>query len=117
MKSDYILIAALIVLIIIIIYKTGHTQDVSEYMHSRKTLVFFYADWCGYCKKFWPTWNKLKKRKNINFVEISDKQAALYNVQSFPTIRLYSGDVSPNDHTYKEYRGDRSFGDLLSFIS
>jgi len=114
MKSDYILIAALIVLIIIIIYKT---KNASEYMHSRKTLVFFYADWCGYCKKFWPTWNKLKGQKNINFVEISDKQAALYNVRSFPTIRLYSGDVSPNDHTYKEYRGDRSLGDLLSFTS
>ena len=40
-----------------------------------KTLYYFYADYCGYCKRFNPLWEKLKQDMShkINFIKIDGK--------------------------------------------
>jgi len=59
-------------------------------------IVFFYTDWCGFCQRFAPTFDKITKVKDIkkNFAiafvncEKEENQALMheYNVQGFPTV-------------------------------
>ena len=80
-------------------------------------LYFFYADWCGYCKKFKPEWAKLKAEPNLGVqleeVDCSNEAPALakeYDVKGFPTLILVH---SSNKVTYE---GERSADAIISFI-
>ena len=80
-------------------------------------LYFFYADWCGYCKKFKPEWAKLKAEPNLGVqleeVDCSNEAPALakeYDVKGFPTLILLNGS---NKVTYE---GERSANAIISFI-
>jgi len=79
--------------------KWGNTTASNE-----AELLFFYANWCPYCKSAKPEWEKVKKEyenKTINgykviFVDVdcttpnneSTKLMDNYNVEGFPTIKL-----------------------------
>lgn len=75
-------------------------------------LINFYAEWCGACKQFKPTWNQLVdkyKNKNIDIssIECGNDETLLskYGVVGFPTIRLYTmKGGKTNVHEYKEMR-------------
>ena len=80
-------------------------------------LYFFYADWCGYCRKFKPEWEKLKAEPNLGIeleeVDCSNeapKLAKEYNVKGFPTLILL------NDGNKVTYEGERSADAIISFI-
>ena len=79
-------------------------------------IVFLYAPWCGHCKTFKPTWNKIKKKYSgkIQTKEInSDKQPQeikKYKVEGFPTVLFMKGNQRI------EYQGDRSAEDLDKFF-
>ena len=70
-------------------------------------LVFAYADWCGHCKSFKPTWEKVKKAKKGKGLEIielnADKNGAKIQelgVRGFPSvfyIKQDGGKVEFND--------------------
>ena len=59
-------------------------------------IVFFYTDWCGFCQRFAPTFDKITKVKDIkkNFAiafvncEKEENQPLMqeYGVQGFPTV-------------------------------
>ena len=59
-------------------------------------LVFFYTDWCGFCQRFAPTYDKIAKSRDIKknvavaYVnceeEANRKIAEEYNIQAFPTV-------------------------------
>jgi thioredoxin 1 len=59
------------------------------------TLVDFYADWCGPCKAMAPTLEQLSSKMGdkVKVIKINvDKNqnaAALYKVQSIPTLILF----------------------------
>lgn len=63
---------------------------------NKPIIVFFYTDWCGFCQRFAPTFNKITKMKEIkeNFAiafvncEKEENQEIMheYNVQGFPTV-------------------------------
>ena len=80
-------------------------------------LYFFYADWCGYCRKFKPEWEKLKAEPNLGIeleeVDCSNEPPALakeYDVKGFPTLILL------NDGNKVTYEGERSANAIISFI-
>ena len=82
-------------------------------------LYFFFADWCGYCKKFKPEWEKLKTMSNMGVtleeVDCSDNKntpalAKQYNVRGFPTLILVNG----SKHT--TYNGERTASSIVNFI-
>ncbi len=62
----------------------------------KPVIVFFYTDWCGYCQRFAPTFDKITKsskmKKNfaVAFVncekEENHKLMEEYGVQGFPTV-------------------------------
>lgn len=86
---------------------------------SKPTLILCYADWCGWCQRFKPTWGKIKatlsKSKDIHVVEVEYDNIhlmpkSLQNVRGFPMIQiLKSGKVK------KEYQGDRNHNDIVTF--
>ena len=84
-------------------------------------LYYFYTDWCPYCKKARPIWDKLKKKyenapvngKTVSFKEVNcEKEEGLadkFNIEGYPTIKLVKGnqvidyDAKPNDKNLKEF--------------
>ena len=79
-------------------------------------VLLFKAEWCGHCKRFKSTWDKLKenfsnKYKFIAYDADNDKDIIeKYNVQGFPTIKFKKGDK------VVEYQGSRDIESLSSMI-
>ena len=83
---------------------------------SQNEMLLFKADWCGHCKHFLPTWEKISKDSNlkVNFKmfdsEQNKKEIKQYNVQGFPTIMFKSG------NELIEYNGSRDENSIKEFI-
>ena len=98
----------------------------SEISPNDKTLVMFYADWCGHCKKLKPVWDETSKEVNANedsgvkMVKVNcgdpgknDKHKYImkkYEIAGYPTIKLIQGDK------VEEYNGNRTKDDMLKFL-
>jgi len=62
----------------------------------KPTLVDFYADWCGPCKRIAVVLDEIsQKNTNINIVKVDvDAEqdiASNYNISSIPTLMLFKG--------------------------
>jgi len=83
---------------------------------NKKTLALFKADWCGHCKAFKSTWEKLKNNmdKKISFVTYdADKnknEIQNFQIQGFPTLILLTGNKAV------EYIGPRDEYSIKEFI-
>ena len=92
-------------------------------MGDKKTLVLFYADWCGHCKKFMPEWDNEVTPEitplgiqvvRVNVGGNTAEEEALkneYKVKGFPTI------VYIKNGTPIEYDGPRSKEEIKKFCS
>ena len=74
-------------------------------------IMFFYTDWCPYCKSSLPEWNKFEEYiknlrnsidYNITLTKINgdkdEKTVEKYNIEGYPTIKLlYKGKVYDYD--------------------
>jgi protein disulfide-isomerase A6 len=78
-------------------------------------ITLYYAEWCGYCKRFKPTWEKLKEAFNgkVNYAEYESENKKVMereNIRSFPTIKItYNGQT-------EIYKGGREFDVLFSHV-
>lgn len=74
-------------------------QTIDKAIKSEKpTIVLFYADWCGFCKKFAPTFNdivktrKFKSKLAVAYVNGNDpdnqKYMQEYQIEGFPTVYM-----------------------------
>lgn len=89
----------------------------------KKTLVLFYADWCGHCKKFMPEWDNEVTPEitplgiqvvRVNVGGNTAEEEALkneYKVKGFPTI------VYIKNGTPIEYDGPRTKEEIKKFCS
>jgi protein disulfide-isomerase-like protein len=81
-----------------------------------KTMYLFKANWCGHCRNFTPTWEKLQSElsNKVKFVTYDadkhKKEIKDYNINGFPTIMLQSKDK------IIEYNGERHMEGLKEFI-
>lgn len=88
------------------------------------TIVLFHAEWCGYCKKFMPTWEKSASALNntktgngklIKFVAVeadaNPEVVKQYDVSGYPTIMIlkYNG-------VQETYNGERTMNGLKEFV-
>jgi thioredoxin 1 len=58
-----------------------------------KTLVMYYAPWCGFCKKLMPVWDDLANRygermQKVDCAALPD-EAEKHDIQAFPTVVLF----------------------------
>ena len=112
-----LIISIIIVIIIIFLLKNKIKESFKIGRKYDKTLLFYHMPWCGYCKNFMPVWDMLKPYKEYYNVDMQAINCERYpeictrdNVQSYPTIRLVSGNKKiEND-------GNRTLEDLLNFI-
>ena len=124
-------VAILLAILVVLYYfysthlKEGFEVDhdkLDEYISPDKTsLVLFYADWCGHCKKLKPTWNECSekaKKDGLNMVQINvgegtekDKELTeKYEIDGYPTIILFkNGKATP-------YNGPRTEEGFLSAL-
>ena len=74
------------------------------YKKQKPVVVFFYADWCGFCQRFAPTFYKvtkdreIKKKFAVAYVNCDKPENRGYmeqfNVQGFPTVYVINNDRS-----------------------
>ena len=91
-----------------------------------KTIVMFYADWCGHCKKLKPVWDETAKVVNgdeengCKLIKVNcgdpgnnESHKALmdkYGIKGYPTIKVFENGES------KEYEGERTKEGILSYL-
>ena len=99
--------------------KEGFNNHGNVAVSGKSTLVLFHAEWCGYCKRFMPTWKEAKSTLQNNNVVLKDYEAdenadimKANNVSGYPTLKLFKADGE-----VVNYEGDRSLGDLQRFIN
>ena len=91
--------------------KTDNTGNVYS-------LVLFYADWCGHCKKMKPEWEKFengqygKYCKKYESKDITSEMSERYGVQGYPTILLLK-----DGEVVQKYEGERNTNSFEEFIS
>ena len=82
-------------------YDKGRSLD--KALEAKKPmLVFFYTDWCGFCQRFAPTFDKITKDGNIKknfaiaYVNCEDqnnqKHTSDYGIEGFPTVYVVDKD-------------------------
>jgi thiol-disulfide isomerase/thioredoxin len=91
---------------------------------SEKTLVLFYADWCGHCKNLEPVWDECTKKskgrmvkRNVGAKDVDKKTEAenqalmdKYQINGFPTILVFqNGTATP-------YKGERTVEAFLDSL-
>jgi thioredoxin-like negative regulator of GroEL len=79
-------------------------------------LIFCYADWCGHCQKFKPTWNGFKSKYApvLDIRELNadqDKQEiGNLGVRGFPSVMLLNNGKRTN------FEGPRTMAGLEQFV-
>lgn len=106
-------------------FDTQADEIESRLASPEKTLVLFYADWCGHCQQLEPVWDetaaKSKGRlvkKNVGAKDVDKKtdeenQRLMdkFEIKGFPTIYVFqNGKATP-------YDGSRKAEDLLAQLN
>jgi thiol-disulfide isomerase/thioredoxin len=85
-----------------------------------KTLVWFYAPWCGHCKSMHKDWmiTEEKLRGKYSFIMIdSDKNNTIgrhYGIQGFPTLKYFTKETATSQG--EEYNGQRDSNSIINFL-
>ena len=88
---------------------------------TKPKLMLFHAKWCGHCVHFMPTFLKLKHESadldKIDIISIEEGQkggkelVAEYEIQGFPTIKLYDG------NKIHDYNGGRDINNIRDYVN
>ena len=138
-KKDHLpKLIGVIVVLFVLFYAYNHflkegfecsPSEVDSHIQTEdKTLVLFYADWCGHCKTIKPVWKKAAEKANTNnkrmvMIDVGgdspekpktpEQQALIdkYQIDGFPTILVFqNGRPQP-------YNGKRGADDFLNALN
>jgi thioredoxin-like negative regulator of GroEL len=98
------------------------SEDDSSFIQSDSApvFVFFFVNWCGYCKQTKPEVEKLGNQyhgvdiKHID-CEKSPEMAQKHDVKGFPTMKLFPKGINNTDGVV-DYNGPRKVGHMKKFI-
>jgi thiol-disulfide isomerase/thioredoxin len=115
------------------ILKTDETKDVANANRRNKVadLYFFHVDWCPHCRTAMPVWNSFADDYNgreingvtvkchtINCTDEDDPKVTdkvnMYDIQSYPTVKLVLGDGTVVEFDAKIER--ESLSDFLDTV-
>ncbi len=96
-------------------YDKGRSLDKAKET-KKPILVFFYTDWCGFCQKFAPTFDKITKDSRIKkdfavaFVNCekpeNSKHVSDFKITGFPTVFVIDDDGEKTQLDNKKFFGD-----------
>lgn len=82
-------------------YDKGKTYEKAQ-AKNKPMIVFFYTDWCGFCQRFAPTFNKVEKNRNIKkkfaiaYVNCEEERnrevVEEYQIKGFPSVFVVDKD-------------------------
>jgi hypothetical protein len=109
--------ALIVIIIILIIFAILYPKNYGDGFNPGKdetVVVLHYVDWCGFCKKFKPTWFRIKQatedRNTFLGMMENNEDKNPTGITKMPTIIKYSRGNKT------EYDGDRSYESVLEFI-
>lgn len=109
----------LIVLLAVACLYMLYRSFAQRYPEHANTFMFFYADWCGHCKRTKPEWTSFTQSAatqvpGIKAVAMQDTQSrdvmAKFGVKGFPTLVLVDAKGGRHDFT-----GPRTAAAMLAF--
>jgi protein disulfide-isomerase A1 len=90
---------------------------------SKDVFLEVYAPWCGYCKRLEPFWTQLGEHvakttdsivvAKMDGTENDIPEEAGFDIGGFPTLKFFKAETNE----MIDYDGDRSLGDLISFLN
>ncbi len=93
------------------IVKNPTREQFESVVSSGKTLVDFWAGWCGPCRAQTPIVEKLEEETDVNLVSVNVDEdgelAEMFRVASIPTLILYE-----NGEKIKKFVGFTSLAEL-----
>ncbi|EAN78229.1 bloodstream-specific protein 2 precursor [Trypanosoma equiperdum] len=101
----------------------GKTTIVAKTMQKHLTsgkdmLILFFAPWCGHCKNFAPTFDKIAKEFDATDLIVAELDAtanyvnsSTFTVTAFPTVFFV-----PNGGKPVVFEGERSFENVYEFV-
>lgn len=106
-------LAAVIVVVLVLRAKESFEDSAND---GKRTIVLYYAPWCGHCKNLKPKWEKVaEKYKNdgtVTFKKVNcddnPEEAQKMGIEGYPTIILFSSGkkhVYDGDHTEEGIEG------------
>lgn len=113
------IIAIMIASIVLALYFLVKTLcKPKEGFDTKPTVEFFYAEWCGHCKKFMPTWDKVVEKmageaefKKLNSDDKDVKELMkMHGVKGFPHVQKTVGSETT------EFSGPRTEEALIKFV-
>ena len=137
MKSDekQYLIIMLIIIILLLLHVNGRmirrkkqkkqqpiektTNNQQPISKEEKTIVLYYANWCGHSRAFIPEWEKFEKycQQNINDINVIKMLCEGDNAKNCKGIRGYPTVILINNGKAVTYKGDRTMESLIEFVN
>jgi len=118
LKPDYLPMGlVLLVIVLLLVYfftqskegmESGTDVLIAHQASTEKTLVLFYADWCGHCQRLEPIWEEASKMSKGRMIQrdvgskeakgetAAENQALMdkYKIDGFPTILVFQNGKS-----------------------
>ena len=112
------LFSIVLVLLLIIYFKTYNTKNYNLLGGGEKTtFTLYYVEWCPHCNNIKPDWKKLENDNDLKHIDIlkincEENESAVEekNIEGFPTILL--------NHNGKEraYDGNRTYAEFKNYL-